>query len=310
MKHIKHAWLTTICLNIIALTLLGSGTSCNSNPFRERADSLFLITDKVSVYYDLKQPDDKHFLPYVLSEVSGLTVLDNDRLLCVEDETGRVYEYDLKKRKIVNAITFDRPGDYEGIELIDSTIYVLRSDGDLFVFNYTTENATQAKKIENKLSAKNDTEGLGFNPLSGRLLIACKEDEDIEGVKAKGKAVYEYDIKKETLIETPFFEIEKDDLVTFFETYRNFEYEKERIKFEPSGIAYNPVDKYYYVIASVGKLMVVLDNKGSIMATYPIAPRILHQPEGISFASNGDLYLSSEGEGDKGYILKFIMKTK
>ena len=305
-----NKWLTTIFFHIIGIALLGSEAGCNTISFRERADSLFLITDHVDVYYDLKSPADKHFLPYVLTEISGLTLLSESKLLCVEDEGGRVYEYDLVKRKITNAITFGRPGDYEGIELIDSTIYVLRSDGDLFVFKYTTEDFAKAEKIENALSAENDTEGLGYNAKEGTLLIACKDEEDIDGVKVKGKTVYPFDLKEGKIIKKPFFEIEKDDLEDFFEANRDFEYEEERIKFEPSGIAYNPADGYYYIIASAGKLMVVLNEKGSIMATYPIAPRILNQPEGICFAPNGDLYISSEGEGDKGYILKFTKIDK
>lgn len=310
MKRKQKEWPATISLIIIAIAFLGLEGGCSNLTFRERADSLFLITDHVKFYYDLKQPEEKHFLPYVLSEISGLTYLGENRLLCIEDEGGRVYEYNLKRRKITNAITFDGPGDYEGVEVLDSIIYVLRSDGDVYSFKYTQEDIATSEKEETKLSKDNDTEGLGFNPETGHLLIACKEEEDIKGVKAKGKTVYQYDLEKRELIENPFFEIEKDDLEDFFEANRDFEYEEDRIKFEPSGIAYNPIDGYFYIIASAGKLMVVLNKKGSIMATYPIAPRILNQPEGICFAPNGDLFISSEGEGDKGYILKFSLKTK
>ncbi|VXD13944.1 conserved hypothetical protein [Marinoscillum sp. 108] len=290
------------------LTLAQS--SCSTASFREQADSLFLITDDVNVYYNLKIPDDKYFLPYSLSEISGITHLNDTHLLCVEDEGGKVYEYNLLKRKITNTIAFSNPGDFEGIELVGDTIYVLESDGDIYEFTYTKHSTTRATKHENQLSRKNDTEGLGYNPYTGRLMIACKEDEDIEGTNAKGKAVYEFDLHTKRLVTPPLFEISREKMDDFFEAHRDFEYDKNRIKFEPSGIAYNPLDGHFYLLASVGKLLVVLDRNGTIKATYPIAPRVLSQPEGISFSSQGVLYISSEGEGDKGYILKFSPHKK
>lgn len=299
----------TTCVGM--LLTISLSTSCSSVPLREKADSLFLITDHVNVYYELKKPDAKHFLPYVLTEVSGLTLYNHTRILCVEDEGGRIYEYDLQTRKIVNAITFSDPGDFEGVEVINDTIYVLESDGDLYEFPYTTADiAKKPIKYENPLSRKNDTEGLGYNPLSGRLMISCKEEEDIKGINAMGKTVYEFDLLTKELIRQPKFELTAEQMDTFFEANRDYTYDKDRIKFEPSGIAYNPVDGYFYLLASVGKMLIVLNDTGAIMATYPIAPRILSQPEGIVFDNKGNLYISSEGEGDRGYIIQFKPRRK
>ncbi len=295
--------LATICSGLLFTINLSTG--CSTTPLREKADSLILITDNVHIYYDLKKPEEKHFLPYVLSEVSGLTLYHDSWILCVEDEGGRVYVYDLDSKKIVQAIKFSNPGDYEGVEIINDTIYVLESDGDLYEFKYTLNKEVKVKKYENALSRKNDTEGLGYSPHNRSLLISCKEEEDIKGVKAKGKTVYEFDLASKKLIKKPKFELTTRHMDTFFEANRAYTYDHNRIKFEPSGIAYNSLDGYYYLLASVGKMLIVLDENGSIKATYPIPPRILSQPEGIVFDSQGNLYISSEGEGDRGYIIKF-----
>ncbi|MAE83474.1 MAG: hypothetical protein CMB80_12100 [Flammeovirgaceae bacterium] len=292
------------------LLTISISTGCSTIPLREKADSLFLITDNVDVYYDLKRPDAKYYLPYVLTEVSGLAMLKDTRILCVEDEGGRVYEYDLVTKKIINAITFSDPGDFEGVEIVNDTIYVLESDGDLYEFRYTTADYATPIKYENPLSRKNDTEGLGLNPKTGRLMISCKEEEDIKGVNAKGKTVYEFDLVTKELVKSPFYELTTKHMNDFFEANRAYDYDKDRIKFEPSGIAYNPIDGFFYLLASVGKMLIVLDDKGSIKATYPIAPRILSQPEGIVFDSKGNLLISSEGEGDRGYIIQFKPKHK
>ncbi|REE05607.1 SdiA-regulated domain-containing protein [Marinoscillum furvescens] len=297
-------FLTTGVIFILSILILGT-SSCTPTSFRERADSLFLITDHVNVYYDLKRPEEKHFLPYVLSEVSGLTHLNASTVLCVEDEGGRVYVYDLDKREIVHAITFSDPGDFEGVEYVNDTVYALESDGDVYEFRYTSEKEAKTEKYETPLSTKNDTEGLGYDPTHHRLLIACKEEEDIKGVNAKGKTIYAFDLKKKKLIKEPIFEVSAGKMDDFFEANRDYKYDKDRIKFEPSAIALNPLDGYFYLLASTGKMLIVLSPEGDIKATYPIAPRILSQPEGISFSPEGHLYISSEGEGDKGYIIRF-----
>ena len=285
--------------------------SCGgSTTFGQKADSLFLINEKSKYYYDLKRPDEKHFLPYVLSEISGLTYLEEQKIICVEDEGGRAYIYDLRQREIVHSIKFWQPGDFEGVELVDDRIYVLESDGDIYEFDYSDEKEVKAKKRETPLSRKNDTEGLGYDPESNELLVVCKEDGDTKDYNAKGKAIYRFDLEEKKLKKKARFEISSGDLKSFFEANRNQDYDDNKLKFEPSGIAYHPIEKTFYVLASVGKLLLVLDAEGDIKSSYPIAPRVLNQPEGICFAPNGDMYISSEGEGDRGYILKFEMKER
>lgn len=310
LYKIKNLLVMSTTVVILICLTISISSSCSTISLRERADSLFLITDNVYTYYDLKKPETKYFLPYALSEISGITLLNDTSLLCIEDERGRVYEYNLHTRKITNAIHFSDPGDFEGIEVVNDTIYVLESDGDIYEFSYTNEDHSKPIKYENPLRRKNDTEGLGFNPNTGNLMIACKEEQDIKGVNAKGKTVYEFDIKNKKLIHQPIFDLTAEHMDTFFEANRDYTYDQERIKFEPSAIAHNPIDGYFYLLASVGKMLIVLNSTGTIKATYPIVPRILSQPEGIAFDSQGNLYISSEGEGDRGYILKFNPKHK
>lgn len=297
-------------LFILLFTIAISFTkSCGTASFGLRADSLFLMTQGSNITYDLKRPDEKHFLPYVLAEISGLTHTGKS-VLAVDDETGKVFEYDLDKREIIHSIEFAKPGDYEGVELIDNKIYVLESDGDIYSFNYTESKKIDSKKRENKLSRENDTEGLGFDPYLNRLLIVCKEKGEVDKNKVKGRAVYAYDLDDKKLKKSPFFTIRVKDLKEFWEKNKTFEYDEDRIKFKPSAIAYHPIEETFYVLSSVGKLLVVVNRDGSIKATYPISPRVLSQPEGLCFDQNGDMYISSEGEGDRGYILKFSMKKK
>ena len=283
-------------------------SSCDSRAFGQRADSLFLVKEHLDFIYDLKHPNEKYFLPYVLEEVSGLSFTKRNTILAVDDESGRVFEYDLTQRNIIHSMSFHSPDDFEGVEIVDSTVYVLKSDGDIFEFTFSEDKKPSAKKHENNLSKKNDTEGLGYDPINNRLLIACKEESEVENNKAKEKAVYEFDLKEMVLYEEPILEITPSSLKQFWEENKDFLYEKERIKFKPSAIAVHPIDQSYYLLSSVGKLLVIIDREARIIGTYPISPRVLGQPEGLCFSPNGDMYISSEGEGDRGYILKFEIK--
>ncbi|WP_425389435.1 SdiA-regulated domain-containing protein [Ekhidna sp.] len=293
---------------LLFIFLISLNQSCSSTSFGNHADSLFLVDDYVEFNYNVKRPVKKFFLPYVLEEVSGLTFKAPNSLLAVDDESGRMFEYDLKQKEISHSIGFHKAGDYEGIEMVGDTVFVLKSDGDIFQFPYTPEKEVGSKKHENILSSKNDTEGLGHDPKKNQLLIACKEDGGLGKKKLEGRGFYAFNFKTKKVDSSPLFVIGPKELETFWEKHKSFDYERKRIKFKPSAIATHPISGDYYILSSVGKMLVVVNDKGDLKATYPISPRVLGQPEGICFSPNGDLFISSEGEGDRGYILKFKMK--
>lgn len=296
----------------VSLSFLAIGTlSCQPQSNSPTPLDLYNITDHLDNYYDLVTPEEKYFLPYVLAEISGLSYLDNSALT-VDDEKGRVFIYDFLKKDITHAIEFSRPDDYEGVEMVGDTVYVLRSDGDVYKFPFTESKKADVVKIETILGKKNDTEGLGVDLKNNTLLIACKEDADVDENtrKVKGRAVYQLNLDGDTVETDPRFTVSKKDLLNFWTENRDFTYDDKRIKFKPSGIAIHPLNNHIYLLSSVGKLLVILNESGEIIGTLPISPRILSQPEGICFSPKGDLYISSEGEGDRGYILKFKMKTK
>ena len=59
------------------------------------------------------------------------------------------------------------------------------------------------------------------------------------------------------------------------------------------------------MISSVGKLLIVLNRKGKVLDVKELDPKMFRQPEGICFSPTGDMFISNEGQGGKGYILKF-----
>ena len=78
-------------------------------------------------------------------------------------------------------------------------------------------------------------------------------------------------------------------------------------KCKPSGIEIHPLNQHIYIITSVGKLLIVLDKKGRLIDVAKLPKKLFKQAEGISFDTNGDLYISNEGVSGRGNILKFTM---
>ncbi|SMD34498.1 SdiA-regulated [Reichenbachiella faecimaris] len=291
---------------LIVLWTVTFGCQYNSRP---TAEALFHYTPKELTNYNLTKPDAKYFLPYVLEEISGMTYYNPGVIACVQDEDGKVFFYNHHTRKIENTVRFADSGDYEGIAVNGEKIYVAESNGHIYKFELgSSGEIKQVKKYKTDLKKHNDVEGLVYDPIVNKLLVACKGDPEINDKKKKGRSVYYFDLENQEIDKREAFNITKHEVKDYLETYKDFEYEENRINFKPSGIALHPINGHFYIIASIGKLMLITDRKGKIKGSIPLDPRLLGQPEGICFAPNGDLFISSEGQGDKGYILKFNMK--
>ena len=252
--------------------------------------------------YNLKHPKQRWDLPRELEEISGLSFYKKNKLACIQDEDGILFIYDLHKKEISEQFKFGDPGDYEGVEMIDKSAYVLKSNGDVYYFKLPhSENAT---KIKTDLSKKNDTEGLGFHEDMMDLLIACKEEPGTKKVELKKcRSIYRIDLEESKFKKNPKFVIKGKAYNEMIE--QKGLSKKKHTPFKPSGVAVHPKTKDIYVIGTVGKMMVIIDPEGKIKDLIPLDPKIFWQPEGICFDPDGNLYISSEGRGKKGYILKF-----
>lgn len=286
-----------LCFNLILAIAINN--SLAQNPYGK--DFYDQISDIIG--YNISVYKEKHMLDKELQEISGLSYYKKDQLACVEDEDGELYIYDLKAKKIIQTIKFGKKGDYEGVETIGKEIFVLRSDGT--VFNFSMRDAPDVKTVSWKtpLSSKDDVEGLGYTSKDKTLLLACKEKTEIGDQKSKGKAIYPFDVKIKQLLPSPFLDIDTKALNHFLASKKT---KYKTIKhFKPSAVAVHPKTQQTFVIASVGKLMVILNKDGDLEQVIPLDPKIYKQPEGICFAPNATMYISSEGQDGKGYILEF-----
>jgi uncharacterized protein YjiK len=129
--------------------------------------------------YDLNNPE-KCALPYSLIEISGLTISeDASALYAVNDEKGLIYQ--LEACEITTRYDFGKNGDYEGIELVNNKMYIVKSNGKITVYNMNS--LLEETIYGNKLTVDNDVEGLGYDPELNLLLLACKADAHLKKKK-------------------------------------------------------------------------------------------------------------------------------
>ena len=268
-------------------------------------------------YYDLENPDARYKMPDYLEEISGLSYYGKGKLACIQDEKANIYVWNLEKEKVVKKYDFGKDADYEDIAVVDKTAYILRNNGNIYRVDDFKNKDRKVKTYNTPLKEKNNTEGLAYDPLSNSLLVACKGSPSIgEGNSYEGyKAIYKFDIEEEELITKPYFLVDLEHLDSYIDqsAFARFSVRiakklhmiESQTSFEPSGLAIHPIYGDIYIISSVGKLLIVLNRKGKVLDVKELDPKEFRQPEGICFSPDGDMFISNEGQGGKGYILEF-----
>jgi uncharacterized protein YjiK len=270
--------------------------------------------------YQLGKPDHSWELPGKLKEISGLSFINKFKVACVQDEKGNIYIFDLRSGEIEQKIDFEDDGDYEGIEVVGEDAWVLKSNGTLFeVANFLKDETPKVRKYATELTGKNDAEGLGYDPLNNNLLLACKGHPFVEDKKGKEfKAIYNFSLDHKKLDLNPFFLIVMDT-VKYYKNYNTMTQlgvelmafisdSKGDVSFQPSGIAVHPESGNFYIIASVGNLLIVYSRDGTMLAMIKLRNKYFKQPEGIGFCPDGSLFISNEEDEDPACILKFEQK--
>lgn len=267
---------------------------------------------KYGLEYNLAAAFAEFRLSENLKEVSGLSLsADGAHLLAVNDEQGKVFFLDKKRGRVLQELSFGGPGDYEGLEMVGNTIFIVRSDGLIFEVEYTGKADPVAKTHHTKLDAGHDVEGLAYDPANRRLLVACK------GKAGEGKAfedkrgIYAFSLDSRQLSEEPVYLLSEDIIISESAIREAWWTDVLAGHFTPSGIAVHPVSGHIYILSSYGKAraLLVLHPSGELLNIRELSKDPFNQPEGICFEPDGTMYISTEAKGKKGTgrILKFRM---
>jgi uncharacterized protein YjiK len=237
-------------------------------------------------------------LPEDLLEISGLSVVDNERFACVQDEMGTVYIYNTTTSAIEKKIPFTNPGDFEGIAVVDKAIWVVRADGLLFELDMDKKDMI-TREHKTSLTEKHNIEGLCYDKANQRLLLASKDGD--EG-KSEKKGIYAFDLVQKKFTREPVYEV---DLTMSGKDGETKKGKKQAIK--PSGIAIHPVSGEIYITDGPKSRLLILDKTGGFKEVHKLGKEF-QQPEGIAFRDNGELFISNEGSKTPGNIIHVELK--
>lgn len=265
---------------LIGIAVIGFfGVSCSSHSGKSFVPGLIGYPDNHHKVFVL---DDK------LLEISGIVHLGNEMVAAINDEQGELFIVNLVNDSSVS-YKFKGKGDYEDLAKTDSSYFVLESNGNLIeIMPPSTDHQTY------KFEEKNiEFESLVWYKKENKLILISKDQKN----KKKGITAYSFDLQTKQFDPEPFFNISYKEVFTKLENYN--------AECKPSAAAINPVNNKLYIIAAVGKILLECSSKGKIERIYKINPAHFPQPEGITFATNGDMYISNEGADGKATILKF-----
>ncbi|MEM7571603.1 MAG: SdiA-regulated domain-containing protein [Bacteroidota bacterium] len=251
--------------------------------------------------YRLSQPDQVIELPNKLREISGLASWSDDEVLCIQDEDGEVFIFNLREEKVTKDFRFGKDRDYEGIARRDSQIYVLERDGDLHYFNYDPERSSfDAEKLETSFSYRNDLEGLCYDPQQAAFLLVPKA-QNLHPSSATNhlRDIYRYWPDSSDIEQEPLYQIDEYALGQLIYGQR------QRFTFRPSSIAIHPQTGQLFLLSAVGESLLVLNAQGEVEYLELLDRSIFPQPEGLTFTSEGGLIISSEGQSRQAIIATF-----
>ena len=116
--------------------------------------------------YSFDTPDRTFDMPEDLKEISGLTLSPDGKQLCaINDEYGIIYFIDKKMGEVTRELKFHKNGDYEGIETVGKSIFIVKSTGTVYKIDNVEKDSVTFKKGKYLLKKENDTEGLGYDCL-------------------------------------------------------------------------------------------------------------------------------------------------
>jgi uncharacterized protein YjiK len=271
-----------------------------------------------SIGYDLSKPDKTIILPYVLREVSGITVIDSSTVACIQDEKGVVFLLDLRREQVTKQIYFNPDGDFEGICRVDQTLYVLKSNGVLFkIANFET--SSFADKIDLSSIREEDNEGLCFDKVNNRLLIAPKSKSGKDPGSRKTQKIYAYDLASGQQDAKVAYEIKAEETAGFTADNDPLKGKKGKkkkkstqpeITLSPSEIAIHPITGKLFLLSAEDHMLYIIDPDSKVEYTETLDPMILNRPEGLTFFDNGDMLISNEAGNKYPTILRFKYRNR
>lgn len=264
--------------------------SCNQ--FKKRQDKNFTSPNG----YDLREPV-RFYVRQSMQEISGIVLAPNEqRILAINDEQGRIFSLDITANKPYTSWKFEKSGDYEDLATNGKDWMVLKSNGHLYQVSGLFSDSTDAITYKFEHEGKDEFESLYFDSARNSMVMICKS---CAVDKAQGvTSAFSFNMSSMEFDEEPVYKINIADIAKLSDT--------KITQFKPSAAAIHPIEKRLYIVAAVNRLLVITDLNGKVLEAHNLRFSTFKQPEGITFAPNGDMYISNESADEsQANILKF-----
>ena len=256
-----------------------------------------ILTGPMSGYKNEQR--DKKLLKDEMKEISGICYLnEGTKIALVNDEEPKIFIVDFANKDTTSSFSFgEKGGDFEDIVMDDKYFYVLESRGRIYK---VPKPGVQDSVHVFKMGIKNaDFEAIYMDEEKKRIVMLCKSCPDFE--KGKVKPAFAFDLASNEFTAEPIFLIDVAKVRSLLKS-PNF-------GAKPSAAAVHPVLKKVFIVCSQdGKGLLVCDMDGNVEHAIYLDESYFPQPEGITIAPNGDLYISNEGLYQAGSIVYYPYK--
>lgn len=308
-------------LSTLGSALLLSMASCgqgegSGNPGSDSAAILKSQAHLSEIAYDLENPT-IYTLPSELREVSGIAFYKGDPALLYaeQDEKGRLY-WLAPGDKEARHYDFGKDGDYEDLAFIAGQVVYLKSNGNLYGFDFAPGNSPDEAPVTGKLAQwkdvlpKGEYEGMYGDDANQQLYVLCKECKNED--HKKSVSVYQLGRKGQLWAKSGTFKVDVTKISALYDALPEGQgKKKKKINFKPSALSLNKLTHEWYILSSINKMLVVTDMDWQVKAVYTLNSKLYPQPEGMCFDRDNNLYISNEGpDGKMGTLLKFALKAR
>lgn len=223
-------------------------------------------------------------LPQTLDEISGIVYNQKDNsVLAINDEHGWLYKVHLKDDIDLQRWYYYKGADFEDLVLVDSSFYVLVSNGNIIRFKFIRPDSVVTKEFLFPVEGRNEFEILYHDKSKKQLVLLCK---DCEADDKNSLSAYSFSLDSAAYNAAPAFVMDVRKIEELMD--------EKKLRFKPSAATIHPLTGELYIISSINKVLVVADLAGVPKAVYKINPKLYKQPEGIAFTPRGDLIVSNE----------------
>ncbi|HSF53064.1 MAG TPA: hypothetical protein VLA71_04905 [Algoriphagus sp.] len=277
----------------LLLFLLIFFKSCDQKP--EKESPSFSLPEGYSL-----DDMERILLPDDLEEISGIAWHENE-LLAIEDESSIIFRLDPETGKILKKKKFEKNRDIEDILVKNDTAWVLRSNGNLYRVTDFKEEDSETVIYDFPINESRDMEAIVADIDEPFVWIICKVCEWDESPDRA--SIFKFDLSTMEFDSTPGKKIEINQLSGMLS-----EKELKNLKIQPSAAAVHPLTKEYFLISSTGKWLMTLDRSMNPTSVHLLDRSLFKQPEGITFAPDGTLYISNEAADGRANLLIFNYK--